>query len=131
MLVRMILACVVMIVGVSMAHAAEEHTKDSLKTVKKNVEEKKAVLVDVRSQEEWDEGTIEGAIFLPHSELQKPEAMKKLLERLPKDRILYTYCVVGKRSLNAAELLKKHGYDVRSLKPGYKELLAEGFPKAK
>ena len=37
----------------------------------------------------------------------------------------------GARSLIAQELLKKEGYDVRSLKQGYEDLLKAGFEKAK
>jgi phage shock protein E len=44
--------------------------------------------------------------------------------------ILYTHCVVGKRSVMAAQILRKYGYDVRPLKAGYRELLEAGFKKA-
>ena len=50
---------------------AADLTKDSLETVKQNVAEKKAVLVDVREKAEWETGHIEGAIFLPLSQLQQ------------------------------------------------------------
>ena len=110
---------------------AAEHTKDSLKVVKENVEAKKAVLVDVREKSEWNEGHIQGAIFLPLSELNAGIDEKQLAKRLPKDKILYTHCVVGKRSLSAAKILEKHGYELRPLKAGYKELLEAGFKKAK
>jgi rhodanese-related sulfurtransferase len=109
---------------------AAEQTKDALKTVKDNVEAEKAVLVDVREKSEWDEGHIEGAVFLPLSELKAGLSKEDLAERLPADKVLYTHCVVGKRSLTAAEILEDFGYDVRSLKPGYKELLDAGFKKA-
>jgi rhodanese-related sulfurtransferase len=107
------------------------NTKDSLETVKKNVSEEKAVLVDVREKEEWDEGHIEGSIFLPLSALKKGMSKEQLAKTLPKDRILYTFCVVGKRAITAGTILEKHGYEVRALKPGYKELLRAGFKKAK
>lgn len=110
---------------------ATEHTKDSLPTVKKSVEEKKAVLVDVREQTEWDDGHVSGAVLLPLSELGKGIDAAVLLKKLPKDKIVYTHCAVGKRSLTGAEILAKHGYDVRPLKSGYKELLSAGFEKAK
>lgn len=109
---------------------AAEPTKDTLPTVKKNIADEKAVLVDVREQSEWDAGHIAGAVFLPLSELREGLDAETLAKRLPKNRILYTHCVVGKRSLTAADILLKHGYDVRSLKPGYKELIAAGFKKA-
>ena len=39
-------------------------------------------------------------------------------------------CAAGGRSLDAADLLKKLVYDVRPLKPGYKDLLKAGFEAA-
>lgn len=112
------------------AHAAE-HTKDSLQTAKKNVDDKKAVLVDVREKSEWDDGHIEGAVFLPLSEIRNGIDAASLEKKLPKDQIIYTHCAAGKRSLTGADILVKHGYDVRPLKPGYKDLLGAGFEKAK
>jgi phage shock protein E len=107
-----------------------EITKDSLQTVQKKVADKRAVLVDVREPSEWDEGHIEGAIFLPLSALRKDIDEKALANQLPKDKIVYTHCVVGKRAVSAANILEKLGYDVRPLKPGYRELVDAGFKKA-
>lgn len=118
------------VIALAIGTAAAQHTQDSLATVKKNIAEKKGVLVDVREKAEWDGGHIEGAVLLPLSELQRGVDAEALSERLPQKRILYTHCVVGKRSVTAGELLKKHGYDVRPLKAGYKDLLGAGFPKA-
>ena len=109
---------------------AAEHTKDSLQVVKENVTSDKAVLVDVREKSEWDRGHVSGAAFLPLSELNSGITAAELQKRLPKGRIVYTHCAVGKRSLTAAEILEKHGYDVRPLKAGYVDLLKAGFEKA-
>lgn len=109
---------------------AVEHTKDSLKDVKKNVEREKAVLVDVREKAEWDKGHIEGSVFLPLSVLRKGIDEKELEKKLPEKKIAYTFCVVGKRAIAAGDILKKRGYEVRPLKPGYKELVKAGFKKA-
>ena len=49
---------------------------------------------------------------------------------LPKDKPIYCHCAAGVRVLPAADILQKHGYDARPLKPGYKDLLRAGFPKA-
>src|SRR5437868_9903021 len=79
-----------------------EFTKDTLEVVKANVAKKKAMLVDVRSQEEWNKGHIEGSIFLPVDSLRKDVDPKMLAKKLPKDKILYTFCVVGMRAKAAA-----------------------------
>ena len=124
--IQMTVACLLL----SLSQAAE-HTKDSLKVVQENVEAKKAVLVDVREKSEWNAGHIQGAVFLPLSELNAGIDEKQLVKRLPKGKIIYTHCVVGKRSLAAAKILEKLGYELRPLKAGYKELLEAGFKKAK
>ena len=115
--------------GAGSAFAAEP-TSDSLATVKKNMEEKMGALVDVREKQEWDAGHVEGAIFLPLSELRSGITAEKLAERIPKGQIVYTHCVRGVRSCTAADILIKYGYDVRPLKPGSSELISAGFPKA-
>lgn len=109
---------------------AAGHTKESLKTVKKNVDEEKAVLVDVRDKSEWDDGHIKDAVLLPLRDLLDGVDAEKLAKKLPKGKIIYTHCVIGARALTAGHVLEKHGYSVRPLKPGYKELIRAGFPKA-
>jgi phage shock protein E len=108
-----------------------EFTKDSLNVIKKNVVSGKAVLVDVRSEQEWKQGHIEGSIFLPVTSLRKGGDPKALAKALPQKKILYTFCVVGMRAKTAAYELGRHGYTVRAVKPGYDELLKAGFKKAK
>ncbi|MBL8849010.1 MAG: rhodanese-like domain-containing protein [Planctomycetaceae bacterium] len=114
----------------SASSLAADHTTDTLPAVKKNVEDKKAVLVDVREQSEWNDGHVTGAVLLPLSELHAGIDKDALAKRLPKDQIVYTHCAVGKRSLTAADILIKAGYDVRALKAGYKDLIEAGFKKA-
>jgi phage shock protein E len=109
-------------------------TTDSLETVKENIAAKKAVLVDVRSIEEWKKGYVEGALFVPVDSLRKysldAEKLAKTLPAKQEKKILYTYCVVGMRSKAAGNILQEQGYEVRPLKPGYEELLKAGFKKA-
>ena len=109
---------------------AVEPTTDSLAKVSKNVEYWYAVLVDVREKSEWDAGHIDGAISLPLSELDEGVDAASLAKRLPKDKVLYIHCALGKRALTAAGILERYGFKVRSLKPGYEELLGAGFKRA-
>lgn len=127
---RIVLIAGILFVFVPWVAFAEEHTQESLQEIKKQVDAKKAVLVDVRDKQEWDKGHVAGALFLPLTDLRRPERQAELLKTLPKDRVLYTHCVVGMRSLKAAEILKKHGYEVRAVKPGFAELIEAGFSAA-
>lgn len=105
------------------------HTKDSLDTVKANVKNGKAVIVDVREQNEWNEAHVKGAIHVPKSKLDAGTEIETLLKKVPKDKVIYTHCRAGRRALACGEILKKHGYDVRPLKAGTQELLEAGFEK--
>ena len=116
--------------GLSDVARAADHTKDSIETVKKNLAEKKAVLVDVREQKEWDEGHLKGARLVPLSKLQAGGDTKELTKDIEKGTIIYCHCKAGRRALTAADVLLKAGYDVRPLKQGYEELLKAGLPKA-
>jgi len=128
---KSMLVCVVGLLTLSpLPCLAAEHTKDSLETVKKKLDDKKAVLVDVREENEWDAGHVRGAILLPLSKLKESIDPKELAKTLPKDKVIYCHCASGRRCLSAAEALKKQGYDVRPLKPGFKDLIEAGFPKA-
>jgi rhodanese-related sulfurtransferase len=108
-----------------------EHTKDSLETVKRNLADRNAVILDVREKTEWDAGHLAQAALAPLSKLQTSDEAKALVKDLDAKKIIYCHCKSGRRVLSAAEILKKLGYDARPLKQGYDELVAEGFPKAK
>ncbi len=110
---------------------ALEFTKDSLDTVKKKVTEGDAILVDVRDLVEWNSGHVRDAIHLPWRELQGKKGDQLLLDKLPKDKIIYTYCAVGYRSSRAGKIIAKHKFDVRPLKPGFEELVKAGFQAEK
>jgi len=68
--------------------------------------EKKAVIVDVREDDEWNEGHIAGAIHIP---------LKQLNGRLSelqqyKDTSIITQCRSGGRSAKALDVLKAAGF---------------------
>ena len=62
-----------------------------------------AVLIDVRTNEEFNENHIEGAINIPYD---------KILKDIPysKDKYIIVYCRSGARSLAAAQTLVNNGY---------------------
>ena len=63
-----------------------------------------AVLIDVRSEEEYEEGHLKDSMNIP---LNKLAAIS-----LPKETPLFVYCLSGARSRRASVFLRKTGYDV-------------------
>ena len=64
------------------------------------------IILDTRTQAEFDEGHIPGAILIPYDEiLQKAESVLT-----DKDQLILVYCRSGRRSQLAAEDLVKLGY---------------------
>ena len=64
------------------------------------------IILDTRTQEEYDEKHIPGAILIPHDEiLEKAESVLK-----DKNRLILVYCRSGRRSKLAAKDLVKLGY---------------------
>ncbi len=73
---------------------------------KEMMENKDVIVVDVRTEEEFRQGHIEGAILIPDYELDKLAA-----EKLPdKEATILLYCRSGNRSKLAAHLLNGMGY---------------------
>ena len=64
------------------------------------------IIIDARTQEEYDEGHIPNAILIPEYEIAD-RAKKELPD---KDQLILVYCRSGRRSKIAAEELVKLGY---------------------
>jgi len=116
--------------GLCLSAFGAEHTTDSLDTVKKALKEEKAILLDVREKPEWDAGHLKDARLLPLSTITAGVKAIEVAKVAPPGKIVYCHCGAGIRCLKAADELKKLGYDVRPLKPGYRDLLKAGFEPA-
>ena len=116
------------LLAASTGTAAAQHTPDSLDQVKTAVAQRKAVLVDVREPDEWQQGHVAGARLVPLSTLEQGVDPGEIAKSIPKGAVVYTYCMAGGRSVASVRFLKALGYDVRPLKPGYPELVRAGFP---
>ncbi len=89
------------------------------------IESGEPVVVDVREQDEWDEGHIPGAVHVPRGHLESR------IDRLAPDtaRPVVVYCSAGNRSAFAAKTLADLGYeDVVSLAGGFTDWKRNGFP---
>lgn len=79
-----------------------------------------AVLLDVRTPEEYDEGHLPGSVNLP---LDRIETIA-----IAPSRPLFVYCRSGARSAQACSILKRRGYDARNIGGvlGYRGRLERG-----
>ena len=85
------------------------------------------LLVDVRTEAEWKEGQIAGAVRIPHDATDFPVA----LTRDPTQPVV-VYCAVGVRSAWLAERLQGAGYtDVQNLEGGIFAWASAGLPMVK
>lgn len=69
-------------------------------------------LIDVRTQEEYELGHINGSTLHPVDEI---ESFNK-----DKNKTYYVHCKSGNRSAKASKYLAEQGYDVVNLDGGYK-----------
>ena len=82
----------------------------------KQFQKEGAIIIDVRSPQEFREGHIDGAISIPEYEIKK-EAGNRLVD---KEKDIIVYCSSGGRSKKAQKLLRKLGYqNVYNLYEGY------------
>ncbi|RUR72510.1 rhodanese-like domain-containing protein [Chlorogloeopsis fritschii PCC 9212] len=71
----------------------------------KHKEDPNLTVLDVRSDDEFQQGRVPGAthIYVPH--------LEEHLDELDKNKAIATYCGSGYRASIAASLLQKHGFD--------------------
>lgn len=67
-----------------------------------------AVILDVRTEEEVEEGIIPNAQNL---DIYKGQEFVEELEKLDKSKNYYVYCRSGKRSVQAATLMENMGFE--------------------
>ena len=79
--------------------------KDINEGVQSFRESKNAILLDVRTREEYASGHIEGSQNLPLNEIDRVDSVIK-----DKNIPLYVHCLSGGRSTRAAAYLKGKGY---------------------
>ena len=81
-----------------------------------------ATAVDVRSDEDWQEGHVPGAIHLPDAD---PEQATKPLEEGAR---LLVIADDGKVAVDAASKLSDQGYDAVAVEGGMGDWVSEDFP---
>lgn len=70
-------------------------------------------LLDIRTEEEYSLGNINGSVNIPLDEL------RDRMDEIPKDRIIYVNCQVGLRGYLGCRILNQNGFNTYNLDGGY------------
>ncbi len=85
--------------------------------------EQGAFILDVRTQEEWDETHVPGAVLIPLDELPNR------LSEVPPDQQVVVMCRSGNRSKAGRDILAGAGYEqTTSMAGGINQWTAAGYP---
>jgi phage shock protein E len=110
-------------VSVSLCFAAGKIDLTSTEAKALLAKNKRVVLLDVRTPEEFRQAHLRGALLIPLADLQKR------VQEIPRDRPLLIYCSVGARSGTAAAILASKGYrEIYHMSDGLIGWYKRGFP---
>lgn len=84
-----------------------------------------ALLVDVRTREEWKSGHAPDAKHISLASLEQQ------MPRIPRDRTVLAICATGSRSARATAFLQRAGYDARNVKGGMRAWARAGLEVTK
>ncbi len=84
-----------------------------------------AIVLDVRTPEEFAEGHLQGAVLLDY---KQAESFAAGIATLDKEKTYYIHCRSGRRSHEAAVMMQSQGLKVVDMKGGIVAWSAEGLP---
>ena len=87
-----------------------------------------ALLLDVRTPEEYAEGHLKGAKLL---DWKNPDSFKEGAKTLDATKTIYVYCRSGRRSNAAAQFLASQGFKVIDMDGGILSWTSEGLEVVK
>ena len=83
-----------------------DNNKDIIKDDLNSYIKQGAIIIDVRSPQEFREGHIDGAISIPDYQIKK-----EIERKIPnKNEIIIVYCSTGHRSQKSKKILERLGY---------------------
>lgn len=95
----------VLSISLILCGCSDTSKRDEIETI---MEENEYIIVDVRTEEEYEEIHVAGAINIPYDEIGESS-------NLDKDKIIFVYCRSGARSEKAFNTLTNLGYTVYDL----------------
>ena len=111
-----------------MTSAAEPFERVDINKARELIDSGSVALIDVREQEEWDDGYIDGATRISVNDIINMSAV----DDLPKDQPIVFYCAAGVRSALASELAASVGVPgpLYSMEGGFDAWKKAGHPTA-
>ena len=102
--IALLLALVLLLTACAQAASYEQITQEEAKQIMDTTNG--YIRLDTRTQEEYDQSHIPGALLIPHTEIAD-----RAEEELPdKDQLILVYCRSGNRSKQASEVLAELGF---------------------
>ncbi|MGD2042280.1 MAG: rhodanese-like domain-containing protein [Acidimicrobiia bacterium] len=80
-----------------------------------------AVLVDVRTRQEWKSG------HAPEARHISLASLEQQMNRIPRDRTVLSICESGSRSARATAMLQRAGFEARNVKGGMRAWTRAGM----
>jgi phage shock protein E len=106
------------------AQSEDDNTRISAEQFQEKVDEEPGVIIDVRTQKEYYQGHL--ADFHHQINLLNGD-FEASLDTLNKEETYFLYCRTGNRSGQAAELMKKDGFENVYNIGGFEELVKAGI----
>jgi len=104
-----------------------QYTDISVQQGKGMIDRGEVFILDVRTQEEYASGHINGSTLLAVQDIPEQELAEKLKE-IPKDRKILVYCKSGRRSAQASGILAMNGFaEVYNMQGGNTEWMNAGY----
>lgn len=125
---KKILTCLLAVLGLTSACGQGNFENTDVKGFAELIADSSVVILDVRTDAEFAEGHIQGAILIDQNQ---SDFVEKAKAALPIDKRIAIYCRSGRRSANAAGKLGDIGYKCVNLKGGIIAWKEAGKPVTK
>ncbi|WP_217988353.1 rhodanese-like domain-containing protein [Aliifodinibius salipaludis] len=123
-----LVAVMTLFVGQACAQTEADNTRISAEQFQEKVDETPGVVIDVRTQEEYNQGHL--AMVDDHLDLLNGD-FEASLDSLNKEKTYYLYCRTGNRSGQAVELMKENGFKNVYNIGGFQDLVNAGIESSK
>ncbi len=118
----LILAAISGCVSTTKPSEKAQYTDVSIQQAREMIDRSDVLILDVRTQEEYDVGHIKNSTLIP------VQVLDKRLNELPRDKKILVYCKSGSRSAQASQILVNNGFkEIYNMKGGITDWTNAGY----